>query len=131
MYPGQKQTTQRCFIYTQQERPGTIESGGEDALKQNSAEASGAETVPSHIFEERNAYIKITVTLSEAINPHVEPKMMPRAQDIAKNATKNIPTNFPNVEDAVIDFRNAVHGVLNNIVLEYSVMFQGEEDQSP
>ena len=53
---------------------------------------------------------------------------MPKSQDIAKNAIKNIPSSFPNVEDAVIDFRNAVHGVLNNIILEYSAMFQGEED---
>lgn len=82
------------------------------------------------VFEERNCYIKLTVSLSEPINPAIESKMMPRSQDIAKNAVKNIPAKFPDVEDAVIDFRNAVHGVLNNIILEYSAMFQGEEDQT-
>lgn len=39
-----------------------------------------------------------------------------------------MPANFPNVEDAVIDFRNAVQGILNNIIMEYSAMYKEESE---
>lgn len=72
--------------------------------------------------------MSITLTLSEPINPAIDSKVLPKASEIAKNAIKNIPSNFPNVEDAVIDFRNAVYAVLQTTIVEYSSMFQGEEE---
>ena len=55
---------------------------------------------------------------------------MPKASEIAKNAVKNIPKNFPNVEDAVKDFRNSIYGIVQEISLEYTRMFQGEDEAS-
>ena len=82
------------------------------------------------VFEVRHCYLLLTVSLSEAINPPLDAKLLPKANDIAKQCVKSIPDSFPDVKDAAIDFRNAVHGILNNIVLEYSAMFAGEDEQS-
>ena len=53
------------------------------------------------IFESRNAYITIKITLNEPINPVIDPQVLPRSADIAKKAISNMPQTFPNVTDAV------------------------------
>lgn len=71
------------------------------------------------VFELRNAFVSISISLSEPVNPAIDGKVS-KASEIAKNATKNIPANFPNVTDAVVDFRNSVHGILQNTIIEYT-----------
>lgn len=70
----------------------------------------------------------IKVTLSEAINPTLSPDILPKASDIAKNAVSNLPDRFPNVEDAVKDYQAAIYCVVNEIQIEYTRMFQEEEE---
>ena len=69
------------------------------------------------------------MTLSEPINPAIDGRMASRAGEISRNAVKTMPANFPNVEDAVVDFRNAVYGIMNNIIMEYTAMYQDESEK--
>jgi hypothetical protein len=72
--------------------------------------------------------VALKLTLSEPINPALDSRAASKSGDIARGAVKTMPANFPNVEDAVIDFRNAVQGILNNIIMEYSAMYKEESE---
>ena len=84
------------------------------------------------VYEERHCYVLLKMTLSEPINPALDPRMGGKAGEISRNAVKTMPANFPNVENAVSDFRNAVYGIMNNIIMEYTAMYQddGEKEQA-
>lgn len=69
------------------------------------------------------------MTLSEPINPALDGRSASKAGEISRNAVKTMPANFPNVEDAVVDFRNAVYGIMNNIIMEYTAMYQDESEK--
>jgi hypothetical protein len=115
LYPGATESTQRCFIKTLKQakeeqlegtdpsQPTPAVTGAPTALEGT----EGAETSrePSKIFEERNSYMVVKITLSEAINPAIDPGALPRSADIARNAVNNMPQGFPTVNDAVIDYQ--------------------------
>ena len=81
------------------------------------------------VYEERHCYVMLKMTLSEPINPALDNRVASKAGEISKNAVKTMPANFPNVEDAVVDFRNAVYGIMNNIIMEYTAMYQDESEK--
>lgn len=118
MYPGSSDTCQRCFIKTMVEvKEDTLdEDGAEGSKAQDSKPADGEEgegtAEVQRVFEERNAYILIKVTASEALNPTIDPQVLPRSADIAKNAVQNLPATFPNVLDAVQDYQNSIYAVV-------------------
>ena len=95
----------------------TLEDEGAEAGRtQESKPADGEDgegTVDVvRVFEERNAYVLIKVTISEPLNPMIDPQVLPRSADIAKNAVQNLPATFPNVLDAVQDYQNSIYAVV-------------------
>jgi hypothetical protein len=93
-------------------------------------EEGEAMTIDNRVFEIRNSYVLVSITTSEPMNPQIDPRVMPKASEIAHKADKIIPKEFPTVQDAVTDFRNSVYGIMQNTVIEYTAMFQGEEESS-
>ena len=73
----------------------------------------------------------IKIELSEPINPPISNQMLPQAADIARNAVKKVPDRFPNVMDAIKDYQNSIAAVVQEISIEYSRMFQGDEEMTP
>ena len=91
---------------------------------------SGQPEENAKVFEERNSYILLKVTLAHPINPTIDPQILPRSTDIARNAMENMPESFPSVIDAVQDYQNTTYAIVQEISIEYSRMFQGEEENA-
>ena len=70
----------------------------------------------------------IKIHLSEPINPTIDPQILPRSTDIAMRSVRNLPNAFPNVEDAVVDYQNSIFAIVSSIAVEYSRMFQEDEE---
>lgn len=54
-------------------------------------EDGSAVVEPELVFESRNCYVMLKISLSEPINPAIDPQILPRSADIAKNAVQNMP----------------------------------------
>jgi hypothetical protein len=91
LYPGAIESTQRCFIKTIKQAKEENEAT-ETSLNPPAEGTEGGEVKDlSKIFEERNSYMVVKITLSEAINPAIDPGALPRSADIARNAVNNMP----------------------------------------
>ena len=128
MHQNAKETTQRVFIKTRIARESNPENEGEEGSRELMSPKSVEPTDEQKIFEQRNAYIIIKVTLNEPLTLLPSPASLPNSADIARKAVKKIPTSYPNVLDAVQDFNNSIHTVVQEISIEYSRMFSGEDD---
>lgn len=134
-YAGCTESTQRIFIKTTND---TInEQPGDDKSQPPEKSADGtsqnAATTPleeQKQFESRHCYVHLKITLSDPINPVIDAKVLPQSEEIAKKAESNMPPQFPSVMDAIKDYQNSVHAVVQEITIEYSRMFQNEEDAS-
>ena len=111
LYPGAKDSTQRCFIKTIQPPKEEAEEGSANPPPAEGEEGS-TESKPDMTFESRNCYVLIKISLSEAINPAIDPQILPKSADIAKNTVQNMPTDFPNVNDAVKDYQQSIYCII-------------------
>jgi len=113
-------------------KEGEGEEGGAEAqpVEKPADGESGQPEENAKVFEERNSYIMLKVSLTQPINPIIDPQILPRSTDIARNAMENMPESFPSVIDAVQDYQNTTYAIVQEISVEYSRMFQGEEENS-
>jgi len=105
MFAGSTESTQKIFIRTP-DAHGLNPSKSNASVVEKSVEdsKSAANAEVDKIFESRNSYIHLSVTLSEPINPVINSQSLPSATEIGrKAASSNIPV-FPNVKDAVCDY---------------------------
>ena len=71
LFPGAKESTQRCFIKTIQPPKDEPEEGSQPPPAEG--EEGSVENKPDLTFESRNCYVMLKISLSEAINPAIDP----------------------------------------------------------